>query len=716
MKTRCLWLVVAGCLILASTAWTGGIDRLPDQTLLWNSFHAVTIVDDFALALSSEGIVVSRYDPGTANFVQVQQLFLDDEPVRMKVRDELLLVHTMHDSLLLIDISHLPNIARLGAVDVGMPLSDFDIHGNDLYVSVWFAGILRFTIDEHNEIRFADSSMKPVLVTQLEVSGDTLYGLDEYNGVIRYDIAGKGFGRFVDYLFVPQRVARFGRVDDEFIIAAINSGISFGRFGLDGSGIVETTGGGSQVVKILVTDSQFVLVGDRNVELMDRTDHAQRSTFAIDDDRSDGDLFYLDDVPYLVLPGRAGGLVMYSLDQPGQSRVAYYRPGPIRGLSMYAGRLYTGGRANPIDVFSLDRWRPTPRLDFTVYPALQDVAALDHNGDSLIVLYRGLNKIAFITSSNDPDEYYLESSIFVDLDDAVDMEYLPIWLNDGAAVMVCGSYSISIYPIDDSTGIEHAVTWRFIGKLLDVATADSLLYVSTKKNAISIYRVNDDLSLVWQAQIDLAIPAFELQAQSSQLTYFTHDDMTYVDCSDPIFPTIEATVPLTLPVTDGLLYDNRLYTVGVEGVAIYDLESWPPGVIEYGGRAGEFLVTDGRVVATSNGGSIHLYYLHQDRILQVQPDALTPDHFSLSQNYPNPFNPITFIDFTLPKTALVRVEVFNMLGQSVRTLLDSERHAGHHTVAWDGTNDQGTPVASGVYIYRVGAGDRHASKKMLLMR
>ena len=711
-----LWLVVATCLVITSTVRAGGIDPLPDQTLLWNGFHAVTIVDSFALALSSEGIVVSRYDRGSSNFVQVQQLFLDDEPVRMKVRDELLLVQTMRDSLLVIDIGHLPNMAQLGAVDIGLPPSDFDIHGQDLYVSAWFAGILRFTIDEHNEIRFADSSIKPILVTQVEVSGDTLYGLDEYNGIIRYDVAGSGFGRFIDYLFVPQRAARFGHVDDEFVIAAINGGILFGRFGQPGSGIVETADGGPSVVKILVTDNRFVFVGDRVVELMDRADHSQRTTFAIDDDRPDGDLFFLDDVPNLVLPGRTDGLVMYPLDEPAQSRAAYYRPGPVQGLSLYAGRLYTGGRTNPVDVFSLESWRQTPRLDFTVYPALQDVAALDHNGDSLIVLYRGLNKIAFITSSSDPDEYYLESSISVDSDDAVDMEYLPAWLNDGSAVMVSGPYSVSIYQIDDSTGIAHGVTWRFIGEVLDVATADSLLYVSTGKNAIGIYRVNDDLSLTWCHQIDLAIPAFELQAENRQLTYYTYNDMIYVDCSDPVFPVEEAVIPLTLPVTNGVLYDNRLYTVGAAGVAIYDLDSWPPSVIAYGGRPGKFLATDGRVVATSNGASVHLYYVHQDRIIEVQPAPVTPDRFALSQNYPNPFNPITFIDFSLPQSVQVRVEVFNMLGQSVRTLLDSERLAGRHTVAWDGTSDQGTPVASGVYIYRINAGDQQASKKMVLVR
>ncbi|MDH3936020.1 MAG: T9SS type A sorting domain-containing protein [candidate division Zixibacteria bacterium] len=701
---------------MTATAYAGGIDRLPDQTLLWNRFHTVTIVDSFALALSPEGIVVSRYDLGNANFVQVQQLFLDDEPVQMKVRDGLLLVHTMRDSLLIVDISHLPSLSRLGAVDVGIPLSDFDIHEQDLYVSAWFSGILRYSIDEHYDIRFADSSMKPVLVTQLEISGDTLYGLDEYNGVIRYDLAGAGFGRFVDYLFVPQRAALFGRAGEEFIIAAINDGILFGRFGQTGSGIVESVDGGVPVVKVLMTESQFVLVGDRVVQLMDRADHSQRTTFEIDDDRPDGDLFYLDDLPYLILPGRTGGLVMYSLADPGQSRIAYDRPGPVRGMSLHADRLYTGGQSNPIDVFSLDRWRRTPRLDFTVYPGLQNVAALDHNGDSLIVLYHGLNRIAFITSSSDPDEYYLEGSVSVDANDAVDLEYLPNWLNDGAAVMVRGAFSISIYPINDSTGILHAATWPFLGEVLSVATADSVLYVSTGKNAISIYRVNDDLSLMWLSQIDLAIPAFQLHVRDSRLTYFTYDDMTYVDCSDPVFPVVEEVTPLTLPVTDGVLYDNRLYTVGVDGVAIYDLATSPPGLVAHGGRAGEFLATDGRVVATSGGGSIHLYYLHRDRIHQVHVEPPVPDRFGLSQNYPNPFNPITFIDFTLPQPEQVRVEVFNLLGQTVRTLLDAQRGAGLHTVAWDAQNDQGQPVASGVYIYRINAGDQRASRKMLLMR
>ncbi|MDH4033636.1 MAG: T9SS type A sorting domain-containing protein [candidate division Zixibacteria bacterium] len=88
----------------------------------------------------------------------------------------------------------------------------------------------------------------------------------------------------------------------------------------------------------------------------------------------------------------------------------------------------------------------------------------------------------------------------------------------------------------------------------------------------------------------------------------------------------------------------------------------------------------------------------------------------MSQNYPNPFNPITFIDFTLPQPEQVRVEVFNLLGQTVRTLLDAQRGAGLHTVAWDAQNDQGQPVASGVYIYRINAGDQRASRKMLLMR
>jgi hypothetical protein len=97
-------------------------------------------------------------------------------------------------------------------------------------------------------------------------------------------------------------------------------------------------------------------------------------------------------------------------------------------------------------------------------------------------------------------------------------------------------------------------------------------------------------------------------------------------------------------------------------------------------------------------------------------DDLLPETMQVSQNYPNPFNPATRIEFSLPERSDVRVEVFNTLGQRVRVLLDESRPAGDHTVYWDGRDVSGASVASGVYFYRVTAGDYVSSKKMMLVK
>jgi len=93
-----------------------------------------------------------------------------------------------------------------------------------------------------------------------------------------------------------------------------------------------------------------------------------------------------------------------------------------------------------------------------------------------------------------------------------------------------------------------------------------------------------------------------------------------------------------------------------------------------------------------------------------------PDKFELKQNYPNPFNPETNISFALPEASNVKIVIYNVLGQKVRTLVDQEFKAGVRTIRWDGRNDIGSKVASGMYIYRVVSGKNVATKKMTLLK
>lgn len=97
-------------------------------------------------------------------------------------------------------------------------------------------------------------------------------------------------------------------------------------------------------------------------------------------------------------------------------------------------------------------------------------------------------------------------------------------------------------------------------------------------------------------------------------------------------------------------------------------------------------------------------------------DPVLPGSFALSQNYPNPFNPSTQIDFALPQRSNVRIEIFNVQGQLVRGLVDAVMAPGFYSVEWDGRDHGASQVASGIYFYRLVAGDFRETKKMVMLK
>ncbi|UCE65090.1 MAG: T9SS type A sorting domain-containing protein [Candidatus Zixiibacteriota bacterium] len=93
-----------------------------------------------------------------------------------------------------------------------------------------------------------------------------------------------------------------------------------------------------------------------------------------------------------------------------------------------------------------------------------------------------------------------------------------------------------------------------------------------------------------------------------------------------------------------------------------------------------------------------------------QPSSI-PDQFELSQNYPNPFNARTAIEYSLPQDSHVRIVIYNLLGQNIKTLVDQSKPAGGHLALWDASN-----VPTGVYFYRIEAGEFTQTRKMLLAK
>ena len=142
----------------------------------------------------------------------------------------------------------------------------------------------------------------------------------------------------------------------------------------------------------------------------------------------------------------------------------------------------------------------------------------------------------------------------------------------------------------------------------------------------------------------------------------------------------------------------------------FELEE-PIACIDFSGDfTGSFYIDDLRLVpAKPSSGST--------AVLEERVAAL-PGRFALEQNFPNPFNSATVIRFALPDAADVDLAIFNLAGQRVATLANGIRTAGTYTLRWDGRNDDGRALASGVYLYRLETrdGQQVETRKLVLMR
>ena len=110
------------------------------------------------------------------------------------------------------------------------------------------------------------------------------------------------------------------------------------------------------------------------------------------------------------------------------------------------------------------------------------------------------------------------------------------------------------------------------------------------------------------------------------------------------------------------------------------------------------------------------FWFYPETLNVVQTPLNIPDNYNLAQNYPNPFNSETKIGFQLAEDCRVELSIYNVLGQHIRTLFEGQQPEGSYSVTWNGKDDLGGTVSSGVYLYRMQAGDFTVSRRMLLLK
>ena len=200
----------------------------------------------------------------------------------------------------------------------------------------------------------------------------------------------------------------------------------------------------------------------------------------------------------------------------------------------------------------------------------------------------------------------------------------------------------------------------------------------------------------------------------------------------------------------GTLFDGLDFIYGTVNSDDTYIEDFPDFIAPIGGSSSALIYDNLRVAAVEFTGkypgsdqTAQLVYLGfpfetivtpEDRVDVMQrtldyfgfptsvgetPAASIPTRFVLKQNYPNPFNPTTLITYTLPQgqiKSVTRIDIFNSLGQKIRTLVNAKQTAGTYAVQWDGKNQNGMQAASGVYVYRLTSGDLVKSRRMVLLK
>ncbi len=162
--------------------------------------------------------------------------------------------------------------------------------------------------------------------------------------------------------------------------------------------------------------------------------------------------------------------------------------------------------------------------------------------------------------------------------------------------------------------------------------------------------------------------------------------------------------------------DNDIQIYNTETGEIIDLL---PGN-EYDSRSGSWS-PDGKQICyvLEENGDTGLYIKEFESVLKethVNEDDIAPLEFAIRGNYPNPFNPLTTIEFSLPESGSVNLVIYNQSGQKVRNLMSGYMKQGTHTVVWDGRDDRGRGVSSGVYITHLKTRDKVTAKQMMMLK
>ncbi|MFZ1684104.1 MAG: T9SS type A sorting domain-containing protein [Candidatus Zixiibacteriota bacterium] len=710
---RVVWLAIF--FVLCAGGVRSEIPRDPVSTFHWSRFNAITTVDSFIVAAGRDGLMVFSLGSTDVNLTSRAQAYLDTEPMQMLRSDSVLVVITRAHIVYFIDLRALPQIHVLGELDLGVSFTSLSFKGSNLYLTRGFDGLFCYHLDSYNSAHITDSSLLGIHDLKSQISGDTLFVLDDYNGVLYFRINDAGTMQFLDYLFLPFQVTSFVKQDS--IITLVS-----GRFKLFGAKIRSSGSVVTDSIKTLINPRQVLsdrglvyLVDSGGLIIQPYDPHERIIGLASIKIRPDtncfGDFVTVGSSRYLGFAMAEGGIGFYPADSLFDGifipQFGLRERGLITSLAMTTGKLFVGSDLNPLNQY---RMQPdgTPVFEKTVFGALDNVSSMDLHGDSLFITFPQIRRS--VTLRVLPDTNVYQGALFVDTLFFRACRFNPTKIDTLRSAFLLGQSKIGMYAISDSGAVTDAGSFDVIGRITDIELVDSLIAVCTGKG-VWLYRIYDDFSVEFRFTLPAGDETREIMKIGSKLAIFSGNLLLGADLTDLSQPIIDTMAILPWAIS-GATRDGRLvYAIGERGICILDVSGEKPVIVDAGGRGGTLIAAENGLVATSDSNTVRIYDLTTYPTGVNDDRPVVPRAFALDQNYPNPFNPSTVISYSLATRSHVRLSIYNLLGQRVATLVDQDQAAGNYHTTWEPLHQ-----ASGVYLYRLEAGQIAESKKMILLK
>lgn len=710
-------MLLVGILMLLAGAVQAEIPDVPDYSLRWSGYTGVSVVDSYLVCATHSGLVVLERKATTElSYEIVTTLPMPVALVSQKLSYPYLMVRTQAEQITLIDLSALPSISVIATYDIAFPFEDYELRDSTLYISMGFDGLWRYRLHDMRSAEYLDSSIVGIYYSQMRMTGDTLFALDTYNGVLRYLLSDTAPPQFLDYLYVPFQVSSFTVEDGTMVLLTSRSSFLTADIAISPPVITDTFETITEATSLFATGN-IVVMFDTLVDMIEVIDRSTgRDIFVPVEEfplnKDIGVAYTAEPLDYLIYASSNGNLVAIELQS------FYFGPitpiqlvdqrGPIAGLVLHHNKLFYGGPWNPLDMQMLAT-DGEPQGLTTLYGGLTDVSGLEQQGDSLLVMYPQIRRS--LTLEVRPDTNIFRGTLFVDTSRYRAMRLNPQKIDSMRSYFLIGDTRVDVYTISDSGDISLINYINVVGHITDVEIVDSLIAITSTK-FVRFYRLYNNFAIEYRSQLKTEQEITETRPHMGRLMVFEGGYVRMVNLSMPSSPVIDNSIRIDRRIYATDIDQQMMYASSDRDISVFDMTGPIPQLMDRGGLGGYFITAENGITAVSDSFSIMIFDLRSIQTDVADDEPVMPREFALTQNYPNPFNPSTTIAYNLPRRAEVRLDIYNLLGQRVATLIDEEQSAGNHMVQWNA----GGNLASGLYFYRLEAGGIRETRKMILMK